>query len=114
VPIGLLRGDRPIDRDDSCPATCRRYLLERTARQRRAQIGAVDDVRGDDLPCSFEQGSGTGVFFPGSGNDVTVFAEITGTSDAGIDFEDAVAFPGTMSGGDISNFTRGLILSDRV
>lgn len=61
----------------------------------------------------FETGTGMGAFISGSGNDFTVFAQISGTSGSGIDFEDAMVFSGTMTPSGISNFTYGLLLTSK-
>jgi hypothetical protein len=59
-----------------------------------------------------ESGTGLGSFVSGSGNDFSVYAQITGTS-SGISFEDAMVFSGTMSAGGIQDFTYGLIMTDK-
>jgi hypothetical protein len=63
-----------------------------------------------------ETGTGLDAFVSGSGNEFTVFAQITGTSTGtygDIDFEDAMVFSGTMSAGGILNFEYGLMLTDK-
>lgn len=59
----------------------------------------------------YETGTGMRSFISGSGNNFTVFTEISGTSDSGIDFEDAMLFSGTISAGGISNFSYGLLMT---
>jgi hypothetical protein len=60
-----------------------------------------------------EWGTGIGAFISGEGNDFTVYAQITGTSSDGIDFEDAMVFSGTLTPSGIANFAYGLLLTDK-
>jgi hypothetical protein len=60
----------------------------------------------------YESGTGLGAFISGSGNNFSVFAQISGTS-GGINFKDAMVFSGTLTSGGIKDFVYALLMTEK-
>jgi hypothetical protein len=59
-----------------------------------------------------ESGTGLGAFISGSGNNFSIYVQITGTS-AGLAFKDAMVFSGTKTATGIKDFVYALLLTDK-